>query len=86
MPSFGEGVISDAELLAVVCHERYDLGGADPADPVYAEEYALWCAEDSEIYADLEAGGDLRNVEERFPDAGIIPIGFEPVAGSPAGE
>ncbi len=29
-------------------------------------------------------GGDIRTLEERFPD--IIPIGMAPVPGSPAGE
>jgi mono/diheme cytochrome c family protein len=86
MPAFGGGVITDYELLSVVCHERYTLGGTDPADPAYAEEYETWCAEESEIFLDLEAGGDLRDIEARFPDAGIIPIGFAPAEGSPAGE
>lgn len=85
MPAFG-GVITDYELLSVVCHERYTLGGADPGDAAYAEEYETWCAEGSEIFVDLEGGGDLRDIEARFPDAGIIPIGFAPVDGSPAGE
>jgi hypothetical protein len=49
-----------------------------------ATEFTQWCAEDSEIFADLEAGGDIRTLEQRFPD--IIAIGEAPVAGSPAGE
>ena len=49
-----------------------------------ATEFDEWCAEDSEIFADLEAGGDIRTLEQRFPD--IIAIGEAPVAGSPAGE
>jgi hypothetical protein len=91
MPNQGSGTggaLTDYELVGVVCHERYALGGADPTDEAYAEEYETWCSEESEIFADLEGGGDLRDVETRFPDAGIIPIGFEPVPGSPpsAGE
>jgi len=78
-----DGALTDYELLGVVCHERYTLGGADPGGD-YAEEYETWCSEDSEIFADLEGGGDIRTLEERFPD--IIPIGMEPVPGSPAGE
>ena len=81
MPAWG-GNLTDAEILGVVCHERYDLGGGDPGD--LATEFDEWCAEDSEIFADLEAGGDIRTLEQRFPD--IIAIGEAPVAGSPAGE
>jgi mono/diheme cytochrome c family protein len=86
MPNQGAatgGALTDYELLGVVCHERYTLGGAD-AGGDYAEEYETWCSEESEIFADLEGGGDIRTLEERFPD--IIPIGMAPVPGSPAGE
>jgi mono/diheme cytochrome c family protein len=86
MPNQGAatgGALTDYEVLGVVCHERYTLGGADPGGE-YAEEYETWCSEESEIFADLEAGGDIRTLEERFPD--IIPIGMAPVPGSPAGE
>lgn len=76
------GTLTDAELLGVVCHERYTLGGADPGGD-YAAEYEKWCAENSEIFADLEGGGDIRTLSERFE--GIIPIGDAPAAGSPAG-
>ena len=82
MPNQGSqagGGLSDAELLAVVCHERYTLGGADPAGD-YLAEYEQWCAEGSEIFADLEGGGDIRDLETRFE--GIIPIGMAPVEGS----
>jgi hypothetical protein len=81
MPAWG-GNLTDAEILGVVCHERYDLGGGDPGD--LATEFDEWCAEESEIFADLEAGGDIRTLEQRFPD--IIAIGEAPVAGSPPGE
>ncbi len=82
MPGWG-GNLTDAEILGVVCHERFDLGGGDSTG-VDADEFGEWCAEDSEIFADLEAGGDIRTLGDRFPD--IIPIGEEPVPGSPAGE
>jgi mono/diheme cytochrome c family protein len=81
MPAWG-GNLTDAQILGVVCHERYDLGGASLTD--LATEFGQWCAEDSEIFADLEAGGDIRTLEQRFPD--IMAIGEAPVAGSPAGE
>ena len=54
MPAWG-GNLTDAEILGVVCHERYDLGGADPRRPSRPSS-TEWCAEESEIFADLEAG------------------------------
>jgi mono/diheme cytochrome c family protein len=81
MPAWG-GNLTDAQILAVVCHERYTLGGADPTK--LAAEFDAWCAPDSAIFADLEAGGDIRTLEQRFPT--VMAIGNEPVAGSPAGE
>jgi mono/diheme cytochrome c family protein len=74
--------LSGEELLGVVCHERYTLGGADPAAD-FAEEYEKWCSEESEIFADLEAGGDVLTLADRFDD--VMPIG-DPVEGSPPGE
>jgi hypothetical protein len=86
MPAWGadaNGELTDDELLAVVCHERYTLGEADET-AAYAAEFALWCSEDSEIFAGLEAGDfTLPTLQESVED--IIPIGTEPVAGSPAG-
>ena len=77
------GALTDAEILGVVCHERYTLGGADPAGD-YADEFEEWCSEESEIFVDLESGGVLADLDQRFE--GIIPIGSEPAAGSPASE
>ena len=86
MPPWGEdanGELTDAELLAVVCHERYTLGGADET-AAYAAEFEQWCSEESEIFAGLEAGDfTLPTLDESVE--GIIPIGTEPAAGSPAG-
>ena len=77
------GELTDPELLAVVCHERYTLGGAD-ATAAFAAEFEMWCAEESEIFAGLEAGDfTLPTLHESVE--GIIPIGTEPAAGSPAG-
>lgn len=50
------GGLTDAQILAVVCHERYALGGADPASEEYAAEYEDWCSPESPIFAALEAG------------------------------
>ena len=85
MPAQGStagGSLTDEEILSVVCHERYALGGADPTGE-YAAEFDKWCAESSEIFADLEGGGLLADIDQRFPDT--IPIGTAPAAGSPAG-
>ncbi|HEY5664538.1 MAG TPA: hypothetical protein VIS05_10940 [Ilumatobacter sp.] len=79
--SMAGGSLTDYEILAVVCHERYALGGADPQGE-YAAEYETWCSEGSEIFADLEAGGDLATLSDRF-DA-TMPIGDAPVPGSAA--
>jgi hypothetical protein len=82
MPAQGEqagGALTDYEILSVVCHERYVLGGADP-DGEYAEEFEEWCSEESEIFVDLEAGGVLADLEDRFD--GILPIGDAPAPGS----
>jgi hypothetical protein len=79
------GDLTDAEILAVVCHERYTLGGADPTGE-FAEEYETWCSEESAAFAALEAGGELATLEETLTDVEIIPIGSEPVPGSPPAE
>ncbi len=59
MPQQGEnfgGALTDAEIIAVVCHERYTLGGADPLDPVYAQEFADWCAPAAPKFEAIETG------------------------------
>ena len=83
MPAQGEtagGSLSDYEILAVVCHERYALGGADPTGE-FAEEFETWCSEESEVFVALEGGSSLATVHDEFE--GIIPIGDVPVPGSP---
>ena len=82
MPGWS-GSLTDEEILSVVCHERYTLGGADPAGE-YAEEYETWCSEESPVFADLEAGGALADIDQRVD--GTMPIGDAPVPGSPASE
>jgi hypothetical protein len=78
MPAQKDALTGD-EILAVVCHERFALSGEEVGD----EEFETWCSEESEIFADLEGGGDLLTLADRFPD--VLPIG-EPVEGSPADE
>ncbi len=92
MPQWGTaagGDLTDAEILAVVCHERYTFNGPDPTDPEVAEEYELWCSEESPMFAALEAGTPLADLDTAgitAPDgspADIIDIGDAPVEGSP---
>lgn len=84
------GQLTDAEILGVVCHERYDLGGVDPAGDM-AGEFDLWCSPESPIFEELSAGGTLAALGESEitgPDgspATIIPIGEAPAAATPSG-
>ena len=54
--SLAGGGLTDDEILGVVCHERYALGGADPADELWAEEFERFCSAESPVFAALEAG------------------------------
>ncbi|HUS41228.1 MAG TPA: hypothetical protein VMY16_01045 [Ilumatobacteraceae bacterium] len=85
MPQFGTQ-LTQYEIVAVVCHERYTLGGADPTSEEYAEEYETWCSEESAVFAELEAGTyDYTSPEApEMGPAEITPIGPEAVPGSPA--
>lgn len=85
MPQQGASVggsLTDYEILGVVCHERYTLGGADPEGDDWSHEYETWCSDESEIFHDLEAGGHLSDLHTRFDD--VLPIGDAPAAGAPA--
>jgi len=88
MPQFGSSVgggLTDYEILSVVCHERYTLGGADPTSSEWSEEYDTWCSADSEIFQGLQAGTyGLRDVDQFV--GGLIPIGMGPVPGRTAGD
>lgn len=55
MPGFG-GQLTDYEILAVICHERYTLSGADPTSEEWADEYAEWCAPDAPKFSELQGG------------------------------
>lgn len=71
--------LTDAEILAVVCEERYGVGGGDEA----SAEFATWCADDSAIYAALLAGdATFDDLHTKFE--GVLEIGSVPLAGSPA--
>ena len=82
MPAAGKGLgLSDLEILEVVCHERYDLGGAEQG----TEEFELWCSPEAPVYLALETGEDtFDNVHTVIADKGIIEIGSVPVAGTTA--
>lgn len=89
MPAFG-GQLTDYEILGVVCHERYTLGGADPTSEEYGEEYERWCSPEAPVFAAAEEGGisfDSAEVEALVDPAGeefqIAPIGPVPVPGLP---
>lgn len=78
MPAKGGAALTDAEVLAVVCYTRYGLNDGDKSSP----EYALWCSEDSEIFAALESGAaSFDNLAEEFGELGVIPVGTEPRPG-----
>lgn len=79
MPAQGSqygGALTDAEILGVVCHIRYDISGADPTG-MWAEEYAKWCSEESEVFAGLNDGSLTFASEE-------LGIGTEPRLGRSA--
>jgi mono/diheme cytochrome c family protein len=89
MPAFG-GQLTGYEILSVICHERYTLGGADPTSEEYATEYEEWCSAESPVFLALEAGTfDLTDdaVDPFTTAAGeeftITPIGSVAVPGTP---
>lgn len=77
------GALTEAQILAVVCHERYTLGGADPAG-TYQTEYDNWCAPDAPAWTALEDGSaTFDNIDTKV--TGAIKVGQEPAPGSSAG-
>ena len=84
MPSQGEtwgGGLTNYEILGVVCHVRYAVGGADPQGEQWSSEYATWCSEDSEIFAALQAGTvDFNTLADSFSmlENPPRPVGTEP--------
>lgn len=83
MPPQG-GQLTQAEIVAVVCHERYTLGGADPTSEEFEAEYETWCSEESPVYEALESGEyDFTSDEPAtFGDVEIAPVGPTPIPGS----
>jgi mono/diheme cytochrome c family protein len=70
MPAQGAeagGGLTDAEILAVVCHERYTVSGADPVSEEWATEFETWCSPESPIYLALESGSSsFASIAEDF--------------------
>lgn len=93
MPGWGSSVggeMSDSEILSVVCHERYGFAGGPDVntDAAAAEEFENWCAEESPVFAAVEAGTPLADLDEAELTGvtgqviEFIDIGSEPVPGS----
>jgi cytochrome c553 len=77
-----KGQLTDAQILAVVCDERFTISGAD-ATGSYQKEYASWCAPDAPAWLALEDGSaTLDNIDTKVP--GAIKVGTDPAPGSPA--
>jgi hypothetical protein len=77
------GQLTDAQILAVVCHERFTLGGAD-ALGADQKEFDNWCSVDSPAWTALEDGSaTLADINTKVP--GAIKVGTEPAPGSSAG-
>ncbi len=80
---FGGG-LTEAQILAVVCHERYTLGGADPTGE-YLEEYERWCSPEAPAWLGLEDGTlTFDNIDEEVE--GALEVGRVPLPGRPAGD
>ena len=86
MPMQGEkagGALTEAQILSVVCHERYTISGADPASQEWKSEFDTWCSADSEIFKALEAGSStFDSIEKDFAMLAEKPgaVGTEPRA------
>jgi mono/diheme cytochrome c family protein len=93
MPQQGSaagGGLTDYEILGVVCHERYTLGGADPTTEEWGEEFENFCSAESPVFEALEAGEFSLTDKESETFMGANGEEFEmqavgpPAAGSPA--
>ena len=86
MPMQGEkagGGLTEAQILGVVCHVRYDISGADAKSEAWKAEFETWCSPESEIFKALETGSStFDSIEKDF--AALMdkpgPVGTEPRA------
>ncbi len=87
MPPFG-AELTPAEIVAVVCHERFTLGGADPGSDDFAAEYDTWCSPNAAVSAALLDGElelvdtDADRVAIDGTEVTVIPIGRGPIPGT----
>ncbi len=84
MPAFG-GQLTQYQIIGVICHERYTLGGADPTSEEWAAEYETWCSEDAPVFAAVQ-GGEYDYTSPDPPtmvtEAEVQPIGPAAIPGS----
>lgn len=84
MPMQGEkagGALTEAQILGVVCHERYVISGTDSKDEKWAAEYEMWCSPKSEIFLALEKGTtSFASIDKDFSMLTMPPahVGIEP--------
>jgi hypothetical protein len=52
----GSGELTDAEILGVICHERFGLSSIDD-ETTYADEFNTWCSADSANWTAVQDGG-----------------------------
>ena len=76
MPS--QSSLTPAQLLAVVCHERYTLGGIEAA----GEEFEKWCSPEAPAWLAAESGTPIPQLHTAVD--GAIEIGDAPKAGTSA--
>lgn len=80
-PTAGGG-LTEAQILAVVCHERYTLGGAD-ATADNLEEYEKWCSPEAPAWVGLETGElTFDNIADELEDTFVV--GTDPAPGNAA--
>jgi mono/diheme cytochrome c family protein len=83
MPAQG-GSLSESEILGVVCHERFTLGGADPTAD-YLDEYEKWCSPEAPAWTGLKDGSlTFDNIAKELP--GTFVVGTKPLAGHAPGD
>ena len=81
MPGFG-GQLTDEEIVAVICHERYTLGGADPTSQEYEAEFETWCSEESVLFEEVATGAVVLASDEAIEP---IPVGESMIKVAPIG-